>query len=100
MIKAVCKTSSGKSIGNKRAAGDTNEKRPAKRLKDTPTKSELIRSLFTPPHKGTSEERLPDRLWSIDPDEVFRFMDLPGGKKHGNWSPYNTDSIRTAKSYL
>jgi hypothetical protein len=58
-----------KSAGMKRAAGDSSANTPSKRQKSTPSTSDntIVRKDIEP-------------SWVADPDQVFRFMDLPGGQ--------------------
>ncbi|KAF1834066.1 hypothetical protein BDW02DRAFT_569464 [Decorospora gaudefroyi] len=63
MIEAVGSKSGNKTAGTKRAAGNSESRLPQKRqkTKDIPEPA-----------------KQPEHPWAVDPDQVFRFTDLPG----------------------
>ena len=69
-MQAVDSKGAGKSAGMKRAIGNSSSESPNKRRKaEVSTKKDVT----------VPEANKADDPWVVNPDEVFRFMDLPGG---------------------
>ncbi|KAI4697106.1 uncharacterized protein J4E84_000231 [Alternaria hordeiaustralica] len=69
-VQAVDSKGAGKSAGMKRAIGNSNSEPPKKRRKAQAAATE---DTIIP-----EADKVTNAPWVIDPDQVFRFLDLPG----------------------
>jgi hypothetical protein len=83
MVKAVGSKSAGKSTaGTKRLASKSNTKAPRKRQKSSMAAwlgMEIPNVPIQPPVQEQEPEPEPEKPQAIEKDQVFPFMDLPGG---------------------
>jgi hypothetical protein len=69
-VQPVDSRRTGQSTGMKRSMGDSGFEPPNKRWKAT--------TLANKDNMPVQPKEM-DKPWAVDPNQVFRFMDLPGG---------------------